>query len=108
MVALRDVLASNPRETLLGAESAKLHRVLCAVVDDLKALEWPPELVLISVKEVAAEAGYRASGHFTPADRSLANRDELIRRITRWTIERYFRKEPPEGRESVGDSVSSI
>ena len=102
MVALRDMLASNPREVLLGAESAKLHRVLCTVVDDLKALDWPPELVLISVKEVAAEAGYRA--HFSRADRSLANRDELVARITRWTIERYFRKEPPEGRESAGDS----
>ena len=108
MVALRDMLSSNPREALLGAESAKLHRLLCAVVDDLKALEWPPELVLISVKEVAAEAGYQASSHFSPADHSVADRDELLGRIRRWTIEQYFRKGPPESRESVGDSSAPV
>ena len=105
-VALRDMLSLNTRESLLGAKSGELRRLLCAVVDDFKALEWPPEVVLINVKEIAARAGNHPSSHFSAVDRSFVNRDELLARMTRWTIERYFRNDPPPplGRERASES----
>jgi hypothetical protein len=71
-----------------------LREQVCAVVDDLKALGWPPERVLIGVKEIAADAGIRPSPMFSRASHPLANGDMVLARIIRWTIDRYYTTDP--------------
>ena len=61
-----------------------------AVVDDLRALGWPAERIIIAVKEIAAEAGLRPSPHFTNPSPSATDQDDLLSRLVSWCIERYY------------------
>lgn len=90
-LALRDMLAAHGHDVLAGERREELHQLVRAVVDDLKALDWPPERVIVSVKQIAAESGLRPSPQFSRASQSLANDDALLARIVRWTIEEYYR-----------------
>jgi hypothetical protein len=91
--SLREALAtsapfgSNLRDRELEAE---LRRQVCAFVNELQAAGWPPERVLNSVKQIAWESGLAPSPSFTIEDQALTDRDTLLARIVRWTVDHYF------------------
>lgn len=71
------------KESLLRAQVA-------AVVDELRALGWPAERIVIAVKEVATDAGLRPSPHFPNVSTAPTNQDDLLARIVSWCITRYY------------------
>jgi hypothetical protein len=96
VVALRESLAGASERTItevVHREGVLQHQVF-AVVDDLKAKAWPPELVMLTIKEIAADAGIGSSPMFNRASRPLANGNVLLARMVRWTIDRYYNKDP--------------
>ena len=67
-----------------------LRDEVCGVVDDLKALGWPPERAIIAMKEIAVDAGLVPSRGILVRDRDLDPRDALLAKVVRWTIECYY------------------
>jgi hypothetical protein len=96
-VLLRETLAGmRPHgESVLRdvVRREQLRQQVHAVVDDLKGVGWPPERVVISVKQIAADVGLCPSPHFSRASQALANSDALLADVVRWCIERYFQQE---------------
>lgn len=92
VIALRATLSALASSPSLGEgiPDHQLHAQVCGVVDDLRALGWPPERVIISVKELAAEAGLRPSTHLMTVNDSLDASDALLAKVVRWSIQRYF------------------
>jgi hypothetical protein len=85
VVALRADLAHRPsvsNPALLGEVSA--------VVDHLKAAGWPPERVIIAVKQIAEHAGLRPSRALLSASKPLSRDDEVLVQVVQWSIERYY------------------
>jgi hypothetical protein len=68
-----------------GRASDDLHGVLkdrvYAAVDELTALGWPIERIIVRLKDLTKEIG-----------RPL--REELTRDVVRWCIDRHFDKKP--------------
>ena len=90
-----DLLVDAHRRGLhTGMKESVLRGEVRAVVDDLRALGWPAERIIIAVKEIAAEAGLRPSPHFTKVSASLTDQDDLLARIVSWCIERYYQDAP--------------
>lgn len=85
VVALRASIARGER-----SDTRSLHDEVCAVVDELKAAGWPPERVLVAVKQIADEAGLRPSAAVLSASRPLTDRDTKLVQIVQWCIERYY------------------
>jgi hypothetical protein len=93
VLALRDTLA-RAATTLstshyLTADKA-LRDEVCAVVDELKALGWPPERTIIAIKGIADDAGLAPSRSVMLRDKDLSPRDALLAKVVRWTIECYY------------------
>src|SRR5262245_56516414 len=92
-IALRDSLA---RPTSSGgflhdeSQREELRQQVYAVVDDLKRMEWPPERVVIAVKQIARDGGLSPSLRFFGAGTSLSNGDAVLADIVRWAIDRYY------------------
>jgi hypothetical protein len=57
-------------------------------VDWLKAQNWPPERVIVSLKLIAEESGIRSS--LLPAREGRASRSDLLMDMVAWSIERYY------------------
>jgi len=91
-VSLRTLVASLERGQAPAVSERDLYQDVCAVVDDLHSLGWPPERVLIAMKQLAGETGLRPSRAFTTATQPLNWSDELLARIVRWCIEQYYHK----------------
>jgi hypothetical protein len=93
VVVLRDALV-RASTTLTSSQhkatDKELRDQVCAVVDELKALGWPPERSIIAVKEIAHEAGLTQSQGVLVRDRDLTPRDALLAKVVRWTIECYY------------------
>jgi hypothetical protein len=70
-------------------ESA-LRAQVVAVVDEFRALDWPPERIVIAVKEIASDAGLRPSPNFPKGATSPTDQDDLLSRIVSWCITRYY------------------
>jgi hypothetical protein len=63
---------------------------LNAAVDDLRQLGWPPERVIIAVKQIAEDAGLRPSRSVLMiADEATPN-DAAIQQVVRCCIEQYY------------------
>lgn len=93
VVALRDILAraaTTLNTSVYSASDKALRDAVCDVVDDLKALGWPPERTLIAIKEIAHEAGLTQSQGVLVRDRDLNPRDALLAKLIRWAIECYY------------------
>lgn len=73
-----------------GVSESDLRAQVCAAVDDLHDLGWPPERVIIAIKQLAGEAGLRPSRSFLSVSRELEWSDALLARIVRWCIEQYY------------------
>jgi hypothetical protein len=64
-------------------ESLKLR--VFAAVDELKAMGWPIEKIIVRMKELTDEVGLKPfPGNPAPS------RDAVVRDVVRWCIERYF------------------
>lgn len=93
VLALRETLA-RAATTLTTSHYLTTDKALrdevCALVDDLKALGWPPERTIIAIKEIAVDAGLVPSRGVLVRDRDLDPRDALVAKLVRWTIECYY------------------
>ena len=99
VIALRDSLAALG--TARGARvNGERQRELCqrvsAVVDELKGAGWPPERVIVAVKQLAAEAGIAPTPSVIAAS-TLNEQDAVVVALVRWCVERYYgvRIDPP-------------
>ena len=98
VVALRDYLGVFVATHPLMAKSAyqeELRQRVRAVVDELKAADWPPERVIVAVKQVANDAGLSPTRHILSATAVLTESDAAIVHMVRWCIERYYDIETP-------------
>ena len=92
--SLRTTVALLERGRRVGVSESDLRKDVCAVVDDLRSLEWPPERVIIAIKQIARETGLRPSRAFTTVSEPLESGDELLARVVRWCIEQYYQDVP--------------
>jgi hypothetical protein len=67
-----------------------LRDEVCEVVEEVKALGWPPERAIIAIKEIADEAGLTQSHRVLLKNRELDTRDALVAKVVRWTIECFY------------------
>lgn len=72
------------------ARKRKVRRHVCDFVDQQKALGWPPERVIVALKQIAQEAGFRSSDRVALVDAQIAARDEFLAEMVSWCIERYY------------------
>src|SRR4051795_1252727 len=86
---LAGVVAAHPALPA-EAQSQELRQHVCAVVDELKAADWPPERVIIAVKQVADDVGLRSSRSVLSASAPLTEQDVAIVHMVRWCIEQYY------------------
>jgi hypothetical protein len=91
VVAVRTSLASiADKTTLSGSDAAQLHERLCVAVDELRSVGWPVERIIVRLKEVAQEVGFR------PPQNTLLGPAEIERRKALWDemikncIEQYY------------------
>ena len=95
-VSMHDTPTGDPLRTALramatggdasnAADLEALRPRLLAAVDELKAMGWPIERIIVRVKEVIDEAGLPTR---SPSDRH--GRDLLKSEAVRLCIERYF------------------
>ncbi len=90
-VELREQLSSALLHGSLRAviSESTLKRRVCAVVDDCKAANCPSERVIVTIKQIAEDAGLIASrGIHTPD--SANDEDAAIATIVQWSIEHYY------------------
>src|SRR5438270_13233416 len=91
---LAAVVAAHP--ALAGERQTKeLRYHVYAVVDELKAAGWPPERVIVAVKQVAEDAGLRSTRSIFSAESPLTERDSADVHIVRWCIAQYFGRNMP-------------
>lgn len=97
VVRLREGLNDTARAIAAGSHTIDhgLQERVCAVVDDLRALGWPPERVIVAVKQVAEDAGVRGSRNVLRVSGGLTGADQILQNIVRWCIEHYYRSVPP-------------
>ena len=92
--SLGALVASLERGAAPRISENDLRAEVCAVVDDLHSLDWPPERVIIAVKQMTADAGLRPSRSIMSRTLELEGTDELLARIVRWCIEQYYHAAP--------------
>jgi len=91
-IAVRASLASiaDKSSGLDDADIAVLHAYICIAVDELRALHWSVERIIMRLKQVAAEVG------FQPSRNETLSADERQRRQALWAdtieqcIEHYY------------------
>jgi len=66
-----------------NAATSEIRDATCAFVDELKALDVPPERVLVQFKEVIANA---------LGDRRSDEQRQLFEQVITWCIEAYYRR----------------
>jgi hypothetical protein len=89
--ALRDSLARALKTSNDYPGDKTLRDEVCAIVDEMKAAGWPPERAIIAVKQIATEAGLKESrAVLALSNKQLDERDALMAKVVRWTIECYY------------------
>src|SRR5690349_7330201 len=68
----------------------EIYHLVCAYAEELKALGFPPERVIIAVKRTANEAGVFSSPRLVEPRANLDAKDQLLVDMVRWCIERYY------------------
>jgi hypothetical protein len=62
-------------------------------VDDRKAAGWPPERVIIAVKQIARDVGLQPSVFIIDRDAPLTTVDGFLVEMVSWCIARYYKPE---------------
>jgi len=91
-VALQERLASLHVPTDETTER-EIQHLVWKFVDDRKAAGWPPERVIIAIKQIARDAGLRPSTIIVKRDAKPTTVDEFLVDLVGWSIDRYFRSE---------------
>lgn len=102
-VALRNslhALAASWPSILDAKQRDSIRTQVCALVDELRSLGFPPERVIIAVKALGEEAGLRPARMVSWRGGPLTVQDELLTEMVGWCIEQYFR-------ETTADSSTS-
>ena len=83
-------LLSSVRFPLSDRAEGEAYHLVCAYVEELKALGFPPERVIIAVKRTANEAGVFSTPRLVEPRTQLDGKDKLLVDMVRWCIERYY------------------
>ena len=75
---------------LSGDKRADIRRCVDEYVDSLRALEWPPERVIVAVKRIANDVGLNSSARVTLPAASISDPDRLLVDMVGWCIQRYY------------------
>jgi len=92
-ITLRDTLARPTLSAGFVGDDAlreELREQVFTAVDDMKRMQWPPERVIMAVKQLARDGGLVPSFRVFNAGASLSNGDTVLASVIRWAIERYF------------------
>jgi len=76
-----------------GEIEREIQQLVWAFVDDRRAAGWPPERVIIAVKQLAREAGLRPSTIIVKRDAKPTTVDEFLVSVVGWCIHRYYLSE---------------
>jgi hypothetical protein len=87
--ALRSSLAAL-HHPISATTRRALKATLCEYVDRLRDLGWPPERVIIAVKQLARDAGHYPTSQVILPGVKLAANDTLLVEMVGWCIERYY------------------
>ena len=71
---------------LSGSAMATLRAQVFAFADEKKAEGWSAEQIIVGIKQIADEAGLRASSNGQPSSPS----DALLVDLVSWSVERYY------------------
>jgi hypothetical protein len=78
------------RFPLSPADYAGLRERVLAYVDATKRLGWPPERIIVEVKQIVADAGLGSSWRRTPTGRPLTAVDSLRADVVNWCIHHFY------------------
>lgn len=73
-----------------SAERRAIRELVFAFVDERRRLGWPPERVVIGVKQIARDAGLRPSRLVIDRDARITPSDGLLGQMIEWCIDRYY------------------
>lgn len=73
-----------------AASARGLNRLVADFVHERRALGWPPERVIVALKQVAQEAGLQSADRVSTLDAEITARDELLGEMVRWCIDAYY------------------
>jgi hypothetical protein len=79
-------LASPPSTAI----ARRLNRLIADFARERRDLGWPPERVIIALKQVAQEAGLESADRVSTLEAEITARDELLADMVRWCIEAYY------------------
>lgn len=88
-----DALQQALRVTRMPPDSAEqraIRELVFAFVDEQRRLGWPPERVIVGVKQLARDAGVRPSRVVIDRDVPVTPIDGLLIQMVQWCIDRYF------------------
>lgn len=97
VIALRTELTevAASRTTRVDPER---QAILCgrvhSAVDDLRAAGWPPERVIVAMKQIASDAGLHPTRGLYVVTETIHDKDVLLIDMIGWTIRRYFDRDP--------------
>jgi len=89
-IVLRDRIRALHRPVRRDEYDAVREQVF-SYVDELKSLGWPPERIILAVKQVATEGGIRISPRVASVSFPSNTTEQLMVDMVKWCIERYFR-----------------
>jgi hypothetical protein len=110
VVALRERLrAMVSHDIFVRPQEAntRLQADVGDVVEELRALGWSAEDVVLAIKQITDEAGLRHSRHWLRVGGRQTPRDEIIAQIVRWGIQRYVDASVPASRAQLPSSWQS-
>jgi hypothetical protein len=92
VVELREALAALAPRVFSGDATidSAFRKKLGAAVDELRLLGWPPEQVIIAVKQTADDAGLPASRNVLRTAGDLTPNDAALQQLVRYCIEHYY------------------
>jgi hypothetical protein len=77
-----------------SAERLAIRELVFAFVDERKQVGWPPERVIVGVKQLARDADIRPSRRAIERDARFAPADVLLIEMVHWCIDRYYSVSP--------------
>jgi len=72
------------------AEHEALHGAVRNYVGELRLLQWPPEQVIKTVKQIAGDVGITPSTRHDILPSSWTETDQLLFDIVSWSIDEYY------------------
>lgn len=98
-VAVRTSLAFIAQMTsaITEADTAPLHERICVAVDELKAIGWSVERILIRLKQLASEVGFWPPRESKLTMANIDRREAIWDEIVKECINRYY------GQSSLSD-----